>query len=40
VALTPGRDFGSHDTARYLRLSYSNSMERLQEAMDRLRRVL
>jgi aspartate/methionine/tyrosine aminotransferase len=40
VALTPGRDFGSHDTARFLRLSFSNSMERLQEAMYRLRRVL
>lgn len=36
VALTPGRDFGRHDTARYLRLSFSNSMENLQEAMQRL----
>jgi aspartate/methionine/tyrosine aminotransferase len=40
VALTPGRDFGRQDTRRYLRLSFSDSMERLQEAMQRLRATL
>lgn len=40
LALTPGRDFGHHDTARYLRLSYANSMAQLQETVARLERVL
>ncbi|MFT3956199.1 MAG: pyridoxal phosphate-dependent aminotransferase [Piscinibacter sp.] len=40
VALTPGRDFGRHGTERYLRLSYANSLEQLEEAMARLARVL
>ncbi|MFO1220475.1 MAG: pyridoxal phosphate-dependent aminotransferase [Burkholderiaceae bacterium] len=40
VALTPGRDFGRLDTQRYLRLSFSSSMDQLQEAMERLRRAL
>lgn len=40
VALTPGRDFGSHDTQRYLRLSFASSMSQLEAAMQRLREVL
>ena len=40
VALTPGRDFGSHDTQRYLRLSFASSMAQLETAMQRLRDVL
>jgi aspartate/methionine/tyrosine aminotransferase len=40
VALTPGRDFGSHDTQRYLRLSFASSMAQLEAAMQRLREVL
>lgn len=40
VALTPGRDFGSHDTRRYLRLSFASSMPQLEAAMQRLREVL
>jgi aspartate/methionine/tyrosine aminotransferase len=40
VAITPGRDFGRAETARFLRLSYANSMPQLQEAVHRLRRVL
>ena len=40
VALTPGRDFGRHDPARWLRLSFASSRERLDEALHRLRRVL
>ena len=40
VAITPGRDFGRADTARFVRLSYASSMAQLQEAVERLRRVL
>ncbi|MFM9915449.1 MAG: pyridoxal phosphate-dependent aminotransferase [Rhizobacter sp.] len=40
VAVTPGRDFGRHEPARYVRLSYANSMDQLQHAMGRLRQVL
>jgi len=37
VCVVPGRDFGTADTSHYLRLSYANTMARLQEAVDRLR---
>jgi aspartate/methionine/tyrosine aminotransferase len=40
LALTPGRDFGHHDSQRYMRLSYASSMAMLQEAVTRLERVL
>ena len=40
LALTPGRDFGHHDSQRYMRLSYASSMATLQEAVTRLERVL
>ena len=40
VALTPGRDFGRHGTERFVRLSYANSMEQLNEAMSRLAEAL
>lgn len=40
LALTPGRDFGHHDSRRYMRLSYASSMATLQEAVARLERVL
>lgn len=40
VALTPGRDFGRHDPARWLRLSYASAMPQLHEAVHRLERVL
>ncbi len=40
VALTPGRDFGRHDPARWLRLSFASAMPQLDEALDRLARVL
>jgi aspartate/methionine/tyrosine aminotransferase len=39
VALTPGRDFGHHDSHRFLRLSFANSMDRLEAAVSRLARV-
>jgi len=40
VAITPGRDFGRVDSERWVRLSYASSMAHLQEAVQRLRRVL
>jgi aspartate/methionine/tyrosine aminotransferase len=40
VALTPGRDFGPHAAERYLRLSFASSMAELQQALQRLTRVL
>lgn len=40
VSVVPGKDFGRHDPSRYLRLSYANSMERLQEAVSRIERYL
>ena len=40
VALTPGRDFGSAQTARFVRLSSASSMEQLQGAVARLKALL
>jgi aspartate/methionine/tyrosine aminotransferase len=40
LALTPGRDFGHADTARYLRFSTASSLAQLQEAVARLRQAL
>lgn len=40
VAMTPGRDFGPDAGERFVRLSYANSMAQLEEAVQRLRRVL
>jgi aspartate/methionine/tyrosine aminotransferase len=37
VALTPGRDFGTFETARFVRFSTANSMAELKTAIDRLR---
>ncbi|MEG2049837.1 MAG: aminotransferase class I/II-fold pyridoxal phosphate-dependent enzyme, partial [Comamonas sp.] len=39
LAITPGRDFGTADTARYVRFSTANSMEQLQEAIRRMRKL-
>ncbi len=36
VALTPGRDFGPHAGARYMRLSFASSMAELEAAVERL----
>jgi aspartate/methionine/tyrosine aminotransferase len=36
VAITPGRDFGSAETAHYVRFSTASSMEQLQTAVARL----
>ena len=40
VALTPGRDFGPHAADRYLRLSFASALPELEEALQRLARVL
>ena len=40
LAVTPGRDFGTHAPGQYLRFSTANAMEQLQEAVARLRRLL
>ncbi len=36
VCLVPGRDFGWHEPQRYVRVSYATSLERLQEAVERI----
>jgi aspartate/methionine/tyrosine aminotransferase len=40
VAVTPGRDFGSADTARYIRFSTASALPQLQAAVDRLHKLL
>ena len=40
LAITPGRDFGHAETANYVRFSTANSMEQLQEAIVRLKKLL
>lgn len=40
VALTPGRDFGMNAPERHLRITYTTSMENLQEGVARIRRFL
>ena len=36
VCVVPGRDFGVAETSRYVRLSYANTMPRLEEAVRRI----
>ncbi len=40
VAVTPGRDFGSADTARYIRFSTASGLPQLQAAVERLQKLL
>jgi len=40
VAITPGRDFGTAHTARFVRFSTASSMEQLNTAVQRLRAML
>ncbi|MEK9803896.1 MAG: pyridoxal phosphate-dependent aminotransferase, partial [Curvibacter sp.] len=40
VAVTPGRDFGSADTARYIRFSTASALPQLQAAVERLQKIL
>jgi aspartate/methionine/tyrosine aminotransferase len=37
VAITPGRDFGTAETAKFVRFSTASSMEHLKESVERLR---
>ncbi|HGM5392300.1 TPA: pyridoxal phosphate-dependent aminotransferase [Serratia marcescens] len=39
IAVSPGRDFGTADTARYIRFSTANSMSNLERAAERLLRL-
>lgn len=40
VALTPGADFGRNQASAYVRFSYTTGLERIEEAVRRLARVL
>ena len=40
IALTPGADFGGHRANHYVRFAYTTGMERIEEAVARLDRVL
>jgi aspartate/methionine/tyrosine aminotransferase len=40
VAVTPGRDFGTAQTANFVRFSTASSMEQLELAVNRLRKLL
>lgn len=40
VCVVPGRDFGTAQTAQYVRLSYANRQEKLEEAVNRIDRYL
>jgi len=40
VAITPGKDFGQHEAHTHCRFAYTAPMDRLQEAVARLSRVL
>jgi len=39
-AFTPGLDFGTHAPEKHLRFAYTAGVERLAEAVDRIRRFL
>ena len=40
VSLVPGTDFGVHEADRWMRFTYSTSMDKLEEAMQRIERAL
>ena len=40
VATTPGADFGYHRANEHLRIAYTTSHQRLEEAVERMRRIL
>jgi aspartate/methionine/tyrosine aminotransferase len=40
VAITPGKDFGSHQAQQHLRFAYTTSIERMGVAMQRLKRFI
>ena len=40
VAITPGKDFGRHEPERHIRIAYTQPIDRLEEAVGRIRRFL
>ena len=40
MAVAPGIDFGDHRSRQLLRFAYTTSIERLQEGVDRIARLL
>jgi aspartate/methionine/tyrosine aminotransferase len=40
IAITPGKDFGNHAASRHLRIAYTQPVETLAIAIERLRRIL
>lgn len=40
VAVTPGKDFGTNQPEKYLRFSYTTSMQKIEEAVQRLQKFL
>jgi aspartate/methionine/tyrosine aminotransferase len=40
VCIVPGKDFGSYEPQRYVRLSYATALPRIEEAVGRIGRVL
>ena len=40
IALTPGVDFGYHQAQQHLRFSYTTGIDRIEEAVNRLHKVL
>ena len=40
VAVTPGKDFGSHAPERHVRFAYTTAMDKLEEGVERIRQFL
>ncbi len=40
VAITPGRDFGNNHPERHIRIAYTRPIDRLQQAVDRLKKMI
>jgi aspartate/methionine/tyrosine aminotransferase len=40
VAITPGKDFGHHEPGRHVRIAYTQPLDRLEEAVERIRKFL
>lgn len=40
VALTPGKDFGNHQPGKHIRIAYTDQINRIDEALQRIRGVL
>jgi aspartate/methionine/tyrosine aminotransferase len=39
IVLVPGMDFGSYQPREYIRLSYATAYSKLEEAVERLRKL-